>query len=542
MAALALMKMPFPFSAPGGWGRSVWVATLWMLIQPWCQAQQTTAPPAGPVSEPDELKTARAAFLQRIVSESLTLAEQYERALGKLESDLASTGEYEEAAAVRRRRDQLRTLLDGNETSLTLAHSVPLPPLDARITGTAYADEGALTGWRTATSAAEWTSFKLAPGRYYLELSYTMTDAPVSLTTSSSALAKYKPVDNARFDFFEVSLLAGAAENRRTFDLTRTPDLTKPGKIRIGPVSFTHSPITLKLAATDGYPANQIRLFDLRLTPADEEATTGQTATGPAAVLSADAEIRSLKAQLDASLTATERPLIESYLSDLRNWSPTTEIGREAAQAEIARATKLLTEGKPLVKSPRSVLGLSLGLGGFEDIADARWVADPGNTGDHFKVEHDGETFWVDLLWVRCAPPSDKDPSGLKRFARYFPVAEEDALALGRVAQEFTAGYLEGRPLRLLIRTAREKDASRQALVFLDDLGLFQSMLVDQGLAALAPPPREVKLGVLETSLLRSIADHETLARERRPASGAWALRVEPHASEHTSGEKERKP
>lgn len=543
MAALALMKIHPRFSASGGWRRCVGIAVLWMLVQPLCPAQQPLAPASVPAPEPDALRTARAAFLQRIVSDSLTLSEQYERALGKLESDLASTGDYEEADAVRRRRDQLRTLLDGNETTLNMARSVPLPSMDTRITGTAYADEGALTGWRTATSAAEWSSFKLTPGRYYLDLSYTMTDAPVSLTTSSSALAKYKPVDSARFDFFEVSLLAGAAENRRTFDLTRTPDLSKPGKIRIGPVSFTHSPITLRLAATEGYPANQIRLFDLRLTPAGESDTNGQASGGePAAALSAQVEIRNLKTKLDASLVAAERPLIESYLADLRQLNPMTENGRDAAQAEIARAERLLADGKPLVKSPRSVLGLSLGLGGFDDISDARWVADPANTGDHFKVEHDGEVFWVDLLWVRCAPPSDQDPSGLKQFAKYFPVSDEDALALGRVAQEFTAGYLEGKPLRLLIRTAREKDGARRALVFLDDLGLFQSMLIDQGLAALAPPSHEVKLGVLEASLLRSITDHEKLARERRPASGAWALRSAPQTPENSTGRKEHKP
>jgi hypothetical protein len=158
-----------------------------------------------------------------------------------------------------------------------------------------------------------------------------------------------------------------------------------------------------------------------------------------------------------------------------------------------------------------------------------RLVADPANSAERFKVEHEGRQFWIKLAWVRCPPPSEDDKEALRAAARHFNIDESDALAIGRVAREFTLGYLEERPLRLLLRGKKSPagDGAVPALVFLEDLGLFQTMLVDRGLASVSLPPGPDRKPMMETALMKMLAEHEQQAMKRSPAPGAWAFRTE---------------
>jgi hypothetical protein len=96
---------------------------------------------------------------------------------------------------------------------------------------------------------------------------------------------------------------------------------------------------------------------------------------------------------------------------------------------------------------------------------------------------------------------------------------------MGRSAREFTLGYLDGKPLRLLLRPNVDKDGSRPALVFLSDVGLYQNVLVDHGLAAVHAPMKDDLRGTLEKGLISNLMDRETAAKKRK--SGAWALKEE---------------
>jgi hypothetical protein len=115
------------------------------------------------------------------------------------------------------------------------------------------------------------------------------------------------------------------------------------------------------------------------------------------------------------------------------------------------------------------------------------------------------------------------DDKILNTMAARFRIDTEDALAVGRAAQEFTAGYLRGKKLRLVARPMREGADELEALVFLPDVGLFQNVLLDQGLAALYVPINK-KTSVGENTLLESLFAREQAAKTRVPPSGAWAL------------------
>jgi glycosyltransferase involved in cell wall biosynthesis len=172
--------------------------------------------------------------------------------------------------------------------------------------------------------------------------------------------------------------------------------------------------------------------------------------------------------------------------------------------------------------NPRSLADAAANLDGFDEVIEATLAEGPPETGDCFKVLHEGRELKVRLLWVVCAPVKSDD-NILNTMAARFRIDTEDALAVGRAAQEFTAGYLRGKKLRLVARPMREGADELEALVFLPDVGLFQNVLLDQGLAALYVPINK-KTSVGENTLLESLFAREQAAKTRVPPSGAWAL------------------
>lgn len=470
--------------------------------------------PAVPAASAPSLVTARATFLRQVLAESQLLTEQYERALAKLESELAAAAEYEEAVLVQQRRADLKALYATTDSSLAQSLAVPLLPAQARFSG-AEARGDVLTGWRTGNSSAEWSGVRVPTGRYYLELEASLLDVPV--LPGSAAPNRAQPQDRAAFDFYEVSLLPGAAENRRGFEVALSADDTVFTPIRVGPVSFTRSPVTLRLSTPVGYPGNLVRLRNLRLVPAPESVPA---VTAP--VATASASLNDLRASLNQSLAAVQKPVIDNYLAELDRLAALSPAAGEAVEAEKKRTEKLVaatSSGAPL-----RLLTSSSPAVGFEDFDGARFVPDPANRGDRFMVEHEGRRFPVRLLWVLCAPTDDQDAAALKAFAEHFAMDEDHVPGLGRAAHEFTEGYLTGKPLRLLARPRKDKDGSVAALVFLPELGCYQNVLIDQGLAAVQPPAQGARRGMMESTLLGDMLDRERAARRQKPPPGAWAF------------------
>ncbi len=455
----------------------------------------------------------RRVFLNELLSESQLLTEQYERALSKLESELAAAADYEDARLVQHRRDELKAIYMQIGKSNTLA--IPLPSDKARLSGTAEARGDLLTGWRTAGSSAEWSNLRVTPGSYFLELDASLTELPG--ISGSSLSSRSQPQEKVSFGFYEVSLLQGAQENRRTFDIALSKDEATFTPLRIGPVTFTRSPVTLRLLPAAGYPANLVRLRQMRLALAQDDVIT-------AAPMADNGEsLNQAKQRLMDDLERVQKTVLSAYDTKLKTLAKiSAEMGTEAA-AEIKKLEMMRkadasgAHEKPLFR----MLTKSGGVAGFEDIEGVKIIATGTTQGDRLTIEHDGKQMAIRLLWVECAPLTEAGDSG-KGFAKHFGISTDNTAALARAAREFTMGYLEGKPLRLLIRPGKDKDGSQAALVFLPEVGLFQNVLVDQGLAAVHPPIKDVPRGMIEKSLLSNLLEREAAAKRQK--NGAWAL------------------
>ncbi|MFZ2281291.1 MAG: hypothetical protein WAW39_26065 [Prosthecobacter sp.] len=470
-----------------------------------------------PAPEPAALTATRTAFMRQVMAESQLLTQQYERALAKVETEVATAGDYEEARAIRQRREQLQALYAGTVSSL----ATPLPLTQARMMGSAQASGETLGGWRSNGSGAEWQNFRLMPGSYHLEFEANMSDAPVA--GSIYASSKFQPQQTALFGFDEVTLLGIAAENHRSFEITRSTDETTFTTVRVGPLTFSRNPVTLRFAAADGYPANIIRIRNLRLVPVTDASGTSPTTLPQTGSTTAMKQASTaLKDAIDAARVAAT----SKYIDELNDLAVTKPALKGQINAEIRRVQRLADQ-KAGQTGINAITTSGGGLSGFEDISEARLADEEPISGERFKVVYEGRTVMMRLLWIDCAPVDENDKSGVKRFAKHFNIEEEDVPSVGRTAREFTASYLRNKPLRLLIRPDRDKDGTMAALLFLPNVGLYQNVLVNHGLAAVVAPSRDQQRNAMERAFLSTLSAIENAASNRRPSPGAWALSAE---------------
>ena len=482
-----------------------------------CMLQACTALLAQtPAQEPTALTTARSVFLRQVMADSQLLTQQYERALAKVELEVAAAGDYEEARAIRQRREQLQALYAGTVSSL----ATPLPLTQARMMGSAQASGETLGSWRSNGSGTEWQNFRIMPGSYHLEFEANMSDAPVAGSVYASS--KLQPQQTAMFEFDEVTLLGLDEDNHRSFEITHSPDEITFTTVRVGPLNFKRSPATLRFAAPDGYPANIIRIRNLRLVPVTDAAAASTTALPPTSSTTA---MQQASAALKTAVDAARNGVTTKYLDELNDLAVTKPALKEQIVVETRRIER---QGKQKTgQAGIRTATTSGGLSGFEDIMDAHLADEEPISGERFKVVYEGRTLLVRLLWIDCAPVEEADETGVNRFAKHFNIEAEDVIAVGRTAREFTASYLRDKPLRLLIRPDRDKDGTMAALLFLPNVGLYQNVLVNHGLAAVVPPAREKQHNAMERAFLATLSAIESAARNRRPSPGAWALSAE---------------
>jgi hypothetical protein len=457
--------------------------------------------------EPADLAEARQVLLTKALADSQKVTEQYLLALAARETALAAAGDYEQAKQFQQRRQQLATIYEGAEST----NAVPLSLVGTRMMGSVQASGESLGNFRSSGSGVEWSLFRLTPGKYRFEFEANMADAPVAF-----ASAKMQPQDKAVFEFGEVTGLTSAANNRASIEITKSTDETTFVKVQSAEMTFTRSPTTLRLVAANGYPANIIRLRGLKLVPVTETAPLA-----PVEPVDAKATLEAIRSTLASELAMAQKAVVEAYRNDLERVDAKDKNEVKAEMNRLERLAEKKNE-KPRFSPPRSLADTAGNLDGFDEVIEATLAEGPPETGDRFKVQHEGRELKVRLLWVVCAPVKSEDKI-LNTMAARFRIDTEDALAVGRAAQEFTAGYLRGKKLRLVARPMREGADELEALVFLPDVGLFQNVLLDQGLAALYVPINK-KTSVGENTLLESLFAREQAAKTRVPPSGAWAL------------------
>ena len=480
-----------------------------MLALP-AQAQTAATPPL--------LEETRQAFLQRVRLASGSLNDYYEKALASLETSLAALGDYEQARAVKARRADLTAL---SAATPDTAPGLPLLIEKAKLSGSTLATADSLQGWRTTNCAAEWILPRFTPGTYQLVLTYLMAPRRPPPPSPGSPpprpqVPPLAPLEEVPMLFHESSLLATAAKNSLPIKLTMTGGENKLLTVE-GSIELTRAPVVLRLVNQASSPMNEIIIRDLKLIPLATAASTPLTASTSLPFLE---ELKLLQAAQASKLTAAQKPVIDVYLSELAAISAPLPEAAEAIASEQQRVKKLL-EGK----APKRPVGLKLD--NFEELADAHFVPDPANTGDAFIIEHQGQQQRIRLAWIACPPLNPAEQKPLKLVLDRFGISPEAALSLGQSAQEFTALYLEGRPLRLLLRQDHKVNEAAQALLFVEGIGLFQNVLIDQGLAVLDAPANKGR-NPLESALLTGLQEREAAARKQSPAPGGWGQRTQP--------------
>lgn len=502
---------------------------------------QTPAPSGAPgpgadgvQTVPPALKALRAEFLGQIASSARQLTEQFANALTRLEDELAASGDYEEAMVVQTRVREVQASLAQTPAPLP-DPGVPLPADAAKISSAVTLDLDALTAWRTTGSYAEWSLQHLSPGRYSVQFSYLLAEAPSADVTLSS---RFETLDVAKFKLTEVSLLAQAAANTRLFELSRSRDPSAYSSASSEPVTITRSSITLRLEALQGCAANTIRIKDIRLVPVPVEvpSSAAVAASTPSLPATGEKDVESLRGRFSRQFDASRMPLLADYQARLKTLAAQPAVVRdpdlldqiEAEQKRSADPARTLFASPGGRKRDGTTPGDSA-MDGFEDLRGARLVIDPAATAERLKIEHEGRQFWIKLAWVKPLPASPDDKDALQSAVKHFKIEPDEALTVGREVKNFITGYLEDRPLRLLVR-GRKNGAgpASPALVYLDDVGLlFQLVLIDNGFAAYAPPPGNDRRPTGEMALMKMLADHEQQARMRKPAPGAWAFTTE---------------
>ena len=480
-------------------------------------------------AEPDELVKLRASFESKARIASTLWNDYYNRALAPIEAELAAAGDYEQARAVKARRDELAAMSAAVPPAPGAPAVVPgilLPAAQARFSGVVSERAGTLVGWRTSSCAAEWTLPRLTPGAYHVQITYTMQDrVPEPGISPLATRPVAEPATTAIFSFREVSLLAAASRNLRALTFEKTP---ASGEVKTltttVPIELSKPPFTLRLSTTASYPANVIVIQSVRLLPASSATASGGAAPAePGATVSLASELDQLRKTHAQQLSEARKPLVESYVTSLG-----------ALQVPAADADDLSSivesEGRrarKLIEGLASKGGGGMGLDNFEEVSGAKFVPDPTNSGDRFKVEHEGRQFFVRLAWVTCPPVDPSDSRALRHVMSKFGCDANEAASLAIAAKEFTALYLEGHPLQLLLRQSKKHEDTIIALVFLEDIGLFQGVLIDHGLGVVEVPPGGNR-GGLEAGFLGSLQDREKAAQAQKPAPGGWGLKTAP--------------
>jgi hypothetical protein len=464
----------------------IFLSVMFSLAAPWAASGQET------------LELMRKSFLQEVIGQSEILAEQYERALAKLETELASVGDYETAQKVKQRRDEILAVYYGGYLP---EGAVVLGVDQVKVSGAAEVRGDEITGWRSSSAMAEWTAISVLPGEYVLDLEVSVNELP-------AAGLRTAPKDQVEFTLTEVSLLPGAEMNQNRFVVPSSQKDDVWQNLRIGPLRFERRLVALRLVPQAGYPANRVSFRHLRLLP------TKSPVIQAADVPQSDA--------LQESRAALEKTLVRSLSEVLRTHEEQRKqqgLPPDPHAAELSTVLKEKGAEKMLARLSKQ----SGNLQGWIDVENAKLIQPEKAEGDRFIIQHGDETKSVRLMWVEGIPLAG-DGGQARSLAERLKL---DAVALNPLAstsRDFTIAYLQGRGFRVMMRPSPGPDGSHLALVFIPGVGLYQNVLVEQGLAFVQPRDRRSGAG-LEEGFYTSLELSQNRAQRLR--NGAWAMTLE---------------
>lgn len=446
----------------------------------------------------ETLESMRKSLLQEVIGQSATLAEQYERALAKLETELATAGDYETAQKVKQRRDEILAVYRGGylpEGAVALA-------LDqVKLSGSAEVRGDELTGWRSSSAMAEWSAISVPPGEYVLDLEASVHEMPATGLRAA-------PKDQVEFTLSEVSLLPGAEMNQNRFVVTSSKKEGVWQNVRLGPLRLERRQVALRLMPQTGFPANRVSFRHLRLVP-----------TKPAVIQAADLPQTD---PLQESRAALEKTLARSLSEVLRTHEEQRKQQGLPPDARTAELSALLKE-KGAAQMLARVLKQAGNLQGWIDVEQAMLIQPEKAEGDRFLIQYGEETQSVRLMWIEGIPLAE-DEGKARSLAERLNLDPAALSPLASASRDFTLAYLQGRGFRVMMRPSPGPDGRHAALVFIPGVGLYQNVLVEQGLAFVQPRDRSSGAG-LEEGFYASLELSQK--RAQRLKNGAWAMTLE---------------
>lgn len=483
-------------------------------------------------ADPGELTQLRMQAEALALSRSKVLSEQFANALAGIARDAAASGDYEQALAAQRRRENLVRLyatIAGDDG--VPENAVVLKPADARINGAVNYDRNldALTGWKTAGSTATWDLSKFAAGPYQVTLVYAVADMGDPPRTTLGA-PQPDLTTGGDLEFFEDSSLPGADQNRRLTSVASTGGWTE-WSTAVLPAIQLRPPARLALKVTRAKGGGGVmNLKEIRLVPPGIDSGAPSTNPGGGTPAGQDS-LADLEKNYVHKLRDVMSPVVTAYAERMQALSEKHALtDPDAARdytAEAERARQILENPLGLIAGPPKTQRPGGGMEGFRELHDAEYLSDPGNSGARFKVKQGDKTYFVRLLWASCPPADQADDKQLKPYADYFGISIEDARTIGRQAQEFTKEYLSGKPLTLLTRGRIDEGGSLEVIVRPRGVGDFAGVLVDHGLAMINDPSgKKGPVGARENTLLKNLHDREAAAKARIVPTGAWARRT----------------
>jgi endonuclease YncB( thermonuclease family) len=511
-----------------------WPASMFLTLLLAGSAVSQT-PPAPASTEPAELAQKRQQFMTRALTGSQLLSEQFAKALVSVAREAGSNGNYELALKAQQRRENLAALYSSALEGSTISNVLILKSGDARVGGSVSHDRSkdVLVGWKTVGNSASWDVSRITSGSYDVVITYGVADVGDPPSRPNPYLALPDLTTGGDFEFYEDSSLAGAAANRRTGSVSSTGGWTELSTLTLPAIQLTRSNarFTLKITRAKG-EGGVMHLKEIRLTPAKPvtaEATPPAVDENGQPVPQVD-ELTKLKQDHLERLRQKLMPISTDYtekLSSLASGLSGNADAAEELQNEVKRVERLGDNPRALLQlrdrnrpAPAGTLA-----DGMHDMRDAVYVSAPENTGDRFQVACNGETFPVRLMWVSCPLPGPATPGSPAADAgKYFGLTEEDAVAVGILARDFTAEYLKDKPLRLVTRGLKESDGALLVSVQPEGLGDFAGALVDNGLAMVHQPVARARVAKLhEDAALTVLRGREAAARARHIPPGAWS-------------------
>lgn len=488
--------------------------------------------PADPAAPADELALLRRQAELRALTNAKLLGEQFSNALDVIAKEAGAAGDYDQALAAQRRREQILSLYTKSLGDAPQANVIVLKPADARINGSVNHDRtmDALVTWRTVGSIATWDVPKITPGSYEIIVTYAVGDMGEPGRINAFA----PPPDTTTggdFEFYEDSSLPGASQNKRTGTVETTGGWDQWTTVTLPPVQITRASGRFALKITRAKGAGGVmNVKEVRLAPPGTSTPPADPA-GPAAKVDEFAELEKAHVERMKGLIT---PVVTAYTTSLTSLAEKAmAAGDEDAADDFSDEAKRAATTANV--DPRTILsGSAKGskpgnpVEGMRELKGATYVEDDQNSGDRFLVSHNGEQFFVRLLWVNCPPRDAEDTKLLKQSTDYFGITPEDAVAIAKQAKTFTKDFLEGKSLTLYTRGPRDAPYGVFAAVRPEGVGDFAGVLVDNGLAFVhAPLAKKTPARQNEDSILSALKEREAAARKRTIVPGAWALRNE---------------